>query len=432
MSDGWATNTKKNNSDVTEKSSSYSLVKSAAEPGVEDDKCVVEQYRTTKKQRITFENHISTCSKDSVPIEWVIDIADQTNGWFYGTAYHFNDTTNMLHVMVPDKQNPSFDGSVLLDHRTVHLIECVDGKTDALFNKIIRDSVVKVRWDVDWFEEDATPASSPVQKSSNEVVQRWVESAARYYLRIANQLLVEDDNFGQNGSRGFVMITADMNVRLKYCLKGKGQEDFDRLVTDGSVLSSPEVLEAAKISMAEMMSDLDDVNSRRSSATTLKSDKNEVISIRTLAEMSRGIRECISDLLDEREKAASDRSKIAIDFKLFTMDGDLDAGLKLYTDSEEISQKDEIRDRYLTAIKNGDEAVRDESEATADEVWMLAEKIEKTAIKLLRAGGDTNSNAAEELEFLRRSQKKMMRELEEKDKEIEALMRRSSHQPKVF
>jgi len=41
------------------------------------------------------------------------DIADESNGWFYGTAYHFDDTTNMVHVMVPDKHNPSFDGHVM-------------------------------------------------------------------------------------------------------------------------------------------------------------------------------------------------------------------------------------------------------------------------------------------------------------------------------
>jgi len=79
-------------------------------------------------------------------VEWVIDIADESSGWFYGTAYHFDDTTRMIHVMVPDKHNPTFDGHVLLDYRTVHLIECVDGKTDALFNKIVRESIIKIRW----------------------------------------------------------------------------------------------------------------------------------------------------------------------------------------------------------------------------------------------------------------------------------------------
>jgi hypothetical protein len=48
---------------------------------------------------------------------------------------------------------------------------------------------------------------------------RWILSSARYYIRMANQLLVEDENFGQD-SKGFVMLTADLNVKLKTCHKG--------------------------------------------------------------------------------------------------------------------------------------------------------------------------------------------------------------------
>jgi hypothetical protein len=39
-------------------------------------------------------------------------------------------------------------------------------------------------------------------------------------------LLVEDDEAGSE-KKGFVMITADFNVRLIHCSKGKGQEDFN-------------------------------------------------------------------------------------------------------------------------------------------------------------------------------------------------------------
>lgn len=80
----------------------------------------------------------------------------------------------MLHVMVPDKVSPSFDGQVLLDYRTVHLIECVDGKSDALFNKIVRDSIVKVKWDVEWFEEE-TPGSG----AADDAKGNWIPSSAR-------------------------------------------------------------------------------------------------------------------------------------------------------------------------------------------------------------------------------------------------------------
>ena len=161
------------------------IVDSAIADNVEEEKCVVAIYRTTIEQKERFKQHLTTCQRNYIPIEWVIDIADESNGWFYGTAYHFDDTTQMLHVMVPDKENPryfpwklyyfqklkitleflnknytyyislsiSFDGSVFLDYRTVHLVECVDGITEALFNKIVRNSVVKVRWELEWFEE---------------------------------------------------------------------------------------------------------------------------------------------------------------------------------------------------------------------------------------------------------------------------------------
>lgn len=129
---------------------SYSIVDASIAENVEDEKCVVAQYRTTKQQKQLFMQHIENCDRCEIPIEWVIDIADESNGWFYATAYHFDDINQTLHVMVPDKLNPTFDGQVQLDYRTIHLIECVDGKTDALFNKIVRDSVLKIKWDVDW------------------------------------------------------------------------------------------------------------------------------------------------------------------------------------------------------------------------------------------------------------------------------------------
>jgi hypothetical protein len=59
----------------------------------------------------------------------VIDIADEKNMWFYDTAYHFDGTTRMLHVMVPEKVNPSIDGNMQLD------------------------STTKGKWEVEWFEE---------------------------------------------------------------------------------------------------------------------------------------------------------------------------------------------------------------------------------------------------------------------------------------
>ena len=79
---------------------SNAIVQLAGDPSALDEKCVVSQYRTTKKQLDTFNEHMKKNSPDRISVEWVIDIADEANGWFYGTAYHYNDTTQMIHVMV--------------------------------------------------------------------------------------------------------------------------------------------------------------------------------------------------------------------------------------------------------------------------------------------------------------------------------------------
>ena len=396
------------------------LVLSAGEEGVENEKCVVAQYRTTSEQKKIFNNHLLSCKQDSIAIEWVIDIADETNGWFYGTAYHYNDTNQMLHVMVPDKQNPTFDGYVQLDYRTVHMIECVDGVTDALFNKIVRVSTVKVKWEVDWFDED-TPCE--VQHSPCEAadeVGRWTESCARYYLRIANQVLIEDrdSSLEEADSRGFVMLTADTNLKLKACVKGKGQDDFDRLVTDGSVLSTPGVLEAAKKSVANLSNPNQINKSSRLSDIQTNSSTNDGISVKKLADMSRGLKERLIDLLDEREKRSNDKSKMTKMFQKFAMCGDLDAGLALLADAEDQAVKDEKKKKFKSSSINEQ---TDSSDTLADEAWVLAQQLEKSTITLLRAGGDASTNAAEELDFLRKSQKRMKKELEEKDRELQSL-----------
>jgi hypothetical protein len=58
-------------------------------------------------------------------------------------------------------------------------------------------------------------------------------------------LLVEDKEVGQD-TRGFVILTADLNLKLLACHKNKGLDDFNRLVMEGSVQSTPEALAAAK------------------------------------------------------------------------------------------------------------------------------------------------------------------------------------------
>ena len=269
----------------------------------------------------------------------------------------------MLHVMVPDKLNPSFDGEVLLDYRTVHLIECVDGKTEALFNKCVRDSIVKVKWDLEWFEEDPT-APLPDGSAADAVPGKWVKSCARFYIRTANQILVED-NVATEGQQGYVMLTADLNVRLHKCSKDKGMEDFTRLVTEGLVQSSPEAVAMAT------SSGVGSAKKEGKNATDYGKDNDkDNVSVKKLADMSKNLKDCLSDLLDDRENTQKDLSRIATAFKLFALEGDLDEGLKLLEKTQQIHFKEKNDECPMDAI--------------ADDAWYLSQKLEKGVHKLAK------------------------------------------------
>ena len=393
-----------------------SIVDASIKDDVESEKCVVASHRTTTAQKDAMVEHLKTCDRTKIPIEWVIDIADESSGWFYATAYHFDDTTRMVHVMLPDKHNPSFDGHVLLDYRTLHLLECVDGKTDALFNKIVRDSIIKIRWELKWFEEDA---DTPEPVSPDESVPgRWIQSIGRYYIRIANQLLVEDEE-STKGDKGFVMIPADINVRLHHCSKGKGQEDFNRLVLENQVQSTSGAVEEANLPLDVTVGGAADTpppippasggseskSKRRSSRAgvaqaaeagartpgggssgAIAADGAVIDGLGKMWDTTKDLKETLSELLDEKEKEKADRYKMAKAFTSFSLDGDLDAGLMLYVKSEEIAYKEDAK----KLMKSGE---RDGNNATAEETWLLVQKVERGLGKLVRqtAGADAST-----------------------------------------
>ena len=64
-----------------------SIVMSAIADNVEEEKCVVAQYRTTVSQKEDFKQYLNSCDKNRVPIEWVIDIADESNGNLIGKFF---------------------------------------------------------------------------------------------------------------------------------------------------------------------------------------------------------------------------------------------------------------------------------------------------------------------------------------------------------
>ena len=77
----------------------------------------------------------------------------------------------------------------------------------------MRDGVVKVRWEMEWFEEGVERYDVLETKSTgeDETKGQWILTMARYSIRMANQLLVEEVNFAENQNKWFVMLTADVN-----------------------------------------------------------------------------------------------------------------------------------------------------------------------------------------------------------------------------
>lgn len=409
-----------------------SLVDLSLYENVEFEKCVVPQFRTTVEQKKIFEEHLLICDINEIPIEWVIDIADETCGWFYGTAYHYNDSTRMLHVKVPDKENPTFDGLVALDYRTVHLIECVDKKSDALFNKIIRDSIIKIKWNVEWLDDNnSEPALLLPSGSTDETYgSKWVISTARYCIRMANQLLIEDatpQNDDKSGVPSYVMVALDLNVKLLECYKGRGIEDFQRLITDKTTLFTPEAENYAQNFIStQKLSRQDSIQSSFDTTETGAVMANRLASVRKLADLAHTLKDSVEDLLDEGKKISVAQIDHARAFQNFTMNGDLDAGLQLMNDMNLLLQSaDGPTDGDSTVTPSGTTMIKSPNQrgndpisaytALAEETTTLTYKLERGMNKLIK------STETQEFEMMRRDQIQLRLQLESKEKEIKRL-----------
>lgn len=107
---------------------------------------------------------------------------------------------------------------------------------------------------------------------------------------------------------------------------------------------------------------------------------SDEVTIKQLAEMSGVLKDRLADLLDEKERIFNHRLKMSKLFRSYLSTGDLDSGLLLLADADEVAVKDEKRRNY--ALNMGDRKDRDESDTRADEAWTLALRLEKSAKKL--------------------------------------------------
>lgn len=125
--------------------------------------------------------------------------------------------------------------------------------------------------------------------------------------------------------------------------------------------------------------------------------QGEEVTVKRLAEMSKNLKDRLADLLDEKEKQFVHRLKMAKLFRAFSLNGDLDSALKLLTDADEVTQKDEKRRNY--ALNKGERKERDESDHNADEAWTLALKLEKSAAKLSGGGQEVAFRRKKSVEY---------------------------------
>lgn len=58
------------------------------------------------------------------------------------------DTEQTVHVMVPDREAPTWSGDLPINPLNLRLLECCDGRSMALFKQLVRESAFEVDWNV--------------------------------------------------------------------------------------------------------------------------------------------------------------------------------------------------------------------------------------------------------------------------------------------
>ena len=146
-----------------------------------------------------------------------------------------------------------------------------------------------------------------------------------------------------------------------------------------------------------------------------------------MADLSRGLREALGDVLDDRERSKAHTASLAKMFQAFTLDGDLDEGLNMQDffdknvhNGSSNSSSSGTNNTNGKSDKNGQsESVK--ADAAADEAWYLAQKVEKSLVRLLRSGGHGAGEGDEDVEQMKKTVRKMRREMDEQSREISRL-----------
>jgi hypothetical protein len=210
------------------------LLEASTKSGVESESCILSAYCTTTEQiHKLLERLYTNTNNEWFSVHWEVEIADEWNGWFAGIATAFCDFRKSVRVCIPG----SYEGEVLLDWRVIRLVNCLDNYSKALYNKIVRDNVLSMQWDVDWFD----PSS-----------ECWIRSTACYYFTIVNKILIkdtqqsyshiiDDTNTKPKYRRQYVCINVDQtSLRLHFCHDKHSRSIFETLIFEESIKCTSE------------------------------------------------------------------------------------------------------------------------------------------------------------------------------------------------
>jgi hypothetical protein len=125
-------------------------------------------------------------------------------------------------------------------------------------------------------------------------------------------------------------------------------------------------------------------NSSASSSSSANASVDGALLYKML-DMARDLKECMQELLEERDKTVAERTKVARAYQAFTMEGNLDAAFTLAQQMDEVIAADDRSKQSKYSAET------DPRNAVAEEAWHLVTRIEKTLNKHL-AGSSSSSS----------------------------------------
>jgi len=327
-----------------------------------------------------------------VSIEWIVDICDTEAGWFIGTALSYTETAEkghkskgQLHVVVPDSENPTWTGTVECNFQMLRLVECCDESSQALFNELVRESVVPVDWQVEWCD----PRMEEEEEDDDEAY--FTEGDAIYLVRLMNAIICRptQEEEEPKEDQALVLTPCDHNLRLLRCLAGSqhtarssfhdctGVTDFERLVTEGVVDWSgegpaEEVYRAAEKKLKEKKSPEASSSSSSSkpsrspppppssSSSSLPPRQIETRSLserreshlQKLTQLYLKMRDCMGDALSERERCVAQRKSMIDNLVKYVFGGDIAKGLALIDElKKDDGEGDPTREKMALVTK---------------------------------------------------------------------------------